>query len=107
MLGGGAVLYRHLGEPHGDDGGVDEFGAKQRRYEIPVLLAAWSISNKIVQPAFIAAAGALAAVAGARAAIAVLAGILVSGVALLPWAAPRSTPRWPSAMRASSRDSGR
>jgi len=71
------------------------------------VVMAWSITNKLVQPAFIAAAGVLAAVAGARTAIAVLAGILVTGVALLPWGAPRSTPKWPSATRASSRDSGR
>lgn len=43
------------------------------------------MTDKGVQPILIAAAGALAAVAGARIALLVLAVILVSGVLLLPW----------------------
>lgn len=39
VLGGGTVLCRRLGESCDDDGGVDELGVKQRRYEISVFLA--------------------------------------------------------------------
>jgi MFS family permease len=49
------------------------------------VVLAWSISNRVVQPMFIVGAGALAAAAGARAALIVLAAVLLAGVALLPW----------------------
>ncbi|WP_063713642.1 MFS transporter [Paractinoplanes globisporus] len=49
------------------------------------VVMAWSVSNKIVQPVFIAAAGALAAMTSARTALAVLAVVLLGGIALLPW----------------------
>nr|WP_221374111.1 MFS transporter [Actinoplanes polyasparticus] len=54
------------------------------------VVMAWSITNKVVQPLCIAAAGALAAVTSARTAIAVLAAILLTGILLLPWRAPVS-----------------
>jgi predicted MFS family arabinose efflux permease len=46
---------------------------------------AWSITNKVVQPVSIAAAGLLAAVTNARTAAAVLAAVLFTGIAFLPW----------------------
>ena len=49
------------------------------------VVMAWSVTNKIVQPAFIAAAGLLAAATSARTALLVLAAILLTGVSLLPW----------------------
>ena len=49
------------------------------------VIMSWSITNKIVQPLFIAAAGALAAVTSARTSLTVLAAILLTGTALLPW----------------------
>lgn len=49
------------------------------------LVLAWSISNKCVQPLFIAAAGALAALTDARTALVVLSVLLLSSAALLPW----------------------
>ncbi|WP_089252771.1 MFS transporter [Asanoa hainanensis] len=49
------------------------------------VVMAWSIANKVVQPAFIAAAGVLAAITSARTALAVLAAILLTGILLLPW----------------------
>lgn len=49
------------------------------------VLAFWSTSTKLAQPAFIAAAGALASAIGVRPALAVLAGVLLASSALLPW----------------------
>ncbi|GAA2648722.1 MFS transporter [Paractinoplanes durhamensis] len=49
------------------------------------VVLAWSITNKVVQPACIAAAGALAAVTSARTALIVVAAVLLSGIAFLPW----------------------
>jgi predicted MFS family arabinose efflux permease len=49
------------------------------------VVMAWSVTNKTVQPVFIAAAGLLAAATSARTAIAVLGVMLILGVALLPW----------------------
>jgi predicted MFS family arabinose efflux permease len=49
------------------------------------VVMAWSITNKIVQPACIAAAGALAAVTSVKTALIVLAAVLLTGIALLPW----------------------
>ncbi|NUR72560.1 MAG: MFS transporter [Hamadaea sp.] len=46
---------------------------------------AWSISTKIAQPVFIAAAGTLAAVTSARTAIIVCAVLLIASSVLLPW----------------------
>jgi len=46
---------------------------------------AWSISTKIAQPLFIAAAGGLAALTSARTVIVVLAVLLLGATALLPW----------------------
>jgi predicted MFS family arabinose efflux permease len=52
------------------------------------VVMAWSITNKIVQPAFIAAAGALAALTSARTALTALAVVLLAGIAFLPWRHP-------------------
>jgi len=52
------------------------------------VLAAWSISNRVVQPVFIAAGGLLAVVAGVRGAMLILAVVLLLGIALLPWRRP-------------------
>lgn len=49
------------------------------------VVAAWSITGKVVQPACIAAAGALAAATGIRTAIGVLAILTLATAALLPW----------------------
>ncbi|WP_250031046.1 MFS transporter [Paractinoplanes maris] len=49
------------------------------------VVLAWSITNKVVQPLCIAAAGALAAVTSARTALTVLAAVLLTGIPLLPW----------------------
>jgi predicted MFS family arabinose efflux permease len=49
------------------------------------VVLAWSITNKIVQPACIAGAGALAAFTSAKTALIVLAAILLTGIAFLPW----------------------
>lgn len=46
---------------------------------------AWSITNKTLQPLFIAAAGLLAYATSAKSALIVLAALLLTGVALLPW----------------------
>jgi MFS family permease len=51
--------------------------------------SAWSISSQFARPLFIAAAGLLAAAAGARTALAVLAALLLTSIALLPWRAVR------------------
>jgi MFS family permease len=45
----------------------------------------WSITNKVVQPVSIAAAGLLAAATSARLAVAVIAVILLTGIVFLPW----------------------
>jgi len=52
-------------------------------------VGAWAMTNKLVQPACIAAAGLLAATAGIRTAIAVLSVVLLCSAALLPWTALR------------------
>jgi len=52
------------------------------------VFAAWSISNKFVQPAFIAVSGLVATVIGVRATLGVLAALLVAGAGFLPWRAP-------------------
>lgn len=49
------------------------------------VVMAWSITNKVVQPVFIAGAGLLAAATSARTALIVLAAILLGGIGLLPW----------------------
>ncbi|GAA1654114.1 MFS family permease [Actinoplanes couchii] len=51
------------------------------------VVMAWSVSSRTVPPLFIAAAGVLATMAGARVALAVLAVVLLGGIALLPWRA--------------------
>ena len=51
------------------------------------------IANKTVQPLFIAAAGALAALTGARTALLVLAVVLLTGIVFLVWA--RVSPQKP------------
>jgi hypothetical protein len=48
-------------------------------------LWAWSITNKIVQPIFIAASGLLAAVTSAKTALIALAMLLLTATAFLPW----------------------
>ncbi|MEU4238660.1 MFS transporter [Actinoplanes sp. NPDC026619] len=49
------------------------------------VVMAWSITNKIVQPACIAAAGLLAAATSAKTALIVLAAVLLTGIGFLPW----------------------
>lgn len=49
------------------------------------VVMAWSITNKIIQPISIAAAGLLAAATSARVASAALAAILLTGILFLPW----------------------
>ncbi|MEU8820421.1 MFS transporter [Actinoplanes sp. NPDC048796] len=49
------------------------------------VVMSWSVANKVVQPVVIAAAGALAAATSVKTALAVLATILIGGVAFLPW----------------------
>ncbi|WP_127507044.1 MFS transporter [Actinoplanes solisilvae] len=49
------------------------------------VVMAWSVTNKIVQPVCIAAAGALAAVTSARTAMIVLGVVLLLGASCLPW----------------------
>jgi hypothetical protein len=56
------------------------------------VVMAWSVTNKIVQPIFIAAAGALAAATTARTALTVLAIVLLAGIALLPWRTDQAVP---------------
>ncbi|MDG4756179.1 MULTISPECIES: MFS transporter [Micromonospora] len=56
------------------------------------VVGAWAMTNKLVQPICIAAAGLLAAAAGIRTAIAVLAALLLTTAVLLPWTALRSPP---------------
>ncbi|GAA3348778.1 MFS transporter [Amorphoplanes nipponensis] len=53
------------------------------------VVGAWAMSSKLVQPTCIAAAGLLAAVAGIRTAIGVLAVVLLACAVLLPWTALR------------------
>lgn len=57
------------------------------------VVGAWAMSSKLVQPACIAAAGLLAATAGVRTAIAVLAVVLLACPALMPWTALRPAGR--------------
>ncbi|MEV0274701.1 MFS transporter [Hamadaea sp. NPDC050747] len=52
---------------------------------------AWSISTKIAQPIFIAAAGALAAATSARTAIIVFSVVLLASSLLLPWRGDQAT----------------
>jgi hypothetical protein len=52
------------------------------------VLAAWSISTRVAQPACIAAGGMLAAVTSVRTALFVLAGVVLTSAALLPWRVP-------------------
>ncbi|GAA3341360.1 MFS transporter [Amorphoplanes nipponensis] len=61
------------------------------------VLAAWSISSRVAQPAGIAAGGLLAAATSVRAALFVLAGAVAASAALLPWRTPaaREAPRLP------------
>ncbi|MDG4795449.1 MFS transporter [Micromonospora sp. WMMD1082] len=49
------------------------------------VVMAWSITSRTVQPIFIAAAGVLAAATTARTVLLVLAAILLTAIALLPW----------------------
>ncbi|XVU29520.1 MFS transporter [Actinoplanes sp. CA-054009] len=51
------------------------------------VVMSWSVANKVVQPVFIAAAGALAAATSVRTALGVLATVLLAGVLFLPWKA--------------------
>ena len=54
------------------------------------VVLAWSVTNRVVQPGVIAAAGVLAAATSAGTAIMALAAILLTGVAFLPWREPVS-----------------
>ncbi|MBM2615166.1 MFS transporter [Actinoplanes sp. LDG1-06] len=54
------------------------------------VVMAWSVTNKVVQPVFIAAAGAVAAATNARTALTIVAVVLLGGVAFLPWRVPES-----------------
>jgi hypothetical protein len=49
------------------------------------VVLAWSITNKTVQPIFIAGAGALAAATSAKTSLIALAAVLLTGIAFLPW----------------------
>ncbi len=49
------------------------------------VIAAWSISNRVAQPACIAAAGLLAAATSVRTALFVVAGVVLASTVLLPW----------------------
>ncbi|MBU2662155.1 MFS transporter [Actinoplanes bogorensis] len=49
------------------------------------VVLAWSITNKTVQPVFIAVAGALAAATSVRTSLIVLSVVLLLGIPLLPW----------------------
>ena len=64
------------------------------------VFAAWSISTRVAQPAAIAAAGLLAAATSVRTALFVLAGIVLTSAALLPWRAPATNPAEPRDVRA-------
>ena len=61
------------------------------------VLSAWSVSSRVAQPLMTAAGGVLAAAIGTRAALAVLAVLLLGSVALLPWrpVRPRVAPAGP------------
>ena len=52
------------------------------------VFAAWSISNKFVQPAFIAVSGLVATVIGVRSTLGVLAAVVIAGAGFLPWRNP-------------------
>jgi MFS family permease len=56
------------------------------------VFAAWSISSRLAQPACIAAGGLLAAATSVRAALFVLAGVVVTSAVLLPWRSPAAVP---------------
>jgi uncharacterized membrane protein YbaN (DUF454 family) len=49
------------------------------------VIAAWAITNKIAQPALIAASGVLATMTSPRTAVAALAVLLLTSAAFLPW----------------------
>ena len=66
------------------------------------VLAAWSISTRVAQPACIAAGGALAAVTSARTALFVLAGVVVTSAALLPWRMPAAEQARPESVEAAT-----
>ena len=55
------------------------------------VVAAWSMTGKVAQPACIAAAGLLATTAGIRTAIGVLSVVLLGTALLLPWSTTRTT----------------
>jgi MFS family permease len=49
------------------------------------VFSAWSISSQVARPLFVAAGGLIAAATSARTALAVLAGLLLTSIVLLPW----------------------
>lgn len=49
------------------------------------VLSAWSISQRVAQPIMIAVGGLLATVTSTRISLAILAGLLLTSIALLPW----------------------
>lgn len=49
------------------------------------VLSAWSISQRVAQPIMIAVGGVLAAATSTRISLAILSGVLITSVALLPW----------------------
>jgi MFS family permease len=59
------------------------------------VFAAWSISSRVAQPACIAAGGLLAAATSVRTALFVLAGVVLTSAALLPWRSPAAVPVQP------------
>jgi MFS family permease len=52
------------------------------------VIAAWGITSRLTQPAMTAVGGLLAALVGARGALAVLAAAALTSIPLLPWRAP-------------------
>lgn len=67
--------------------------------------AAWSVSSRTAQPAFIAAGGVLAAMTSTRTALAVAAFVVLAATPLLPWRHPKAltaNPATPSAYASSN-----
>ncbi|MEH0930886.1 hypothetical protein [Micromonospora sp. CPCC 205558] len=68
------------------------------------VLIAWSITSKLTQPVFMAAAGILAAATGPRTALTAIAALTLTSAAFLPW---KTTPNNPPHTPATNPPSGR